>query len=130
MQSETILLDLKHLLKEAKQRVPPVLDALDDPMEALAEMQVRSLPSPPSLCLHFTRVIPLLLLDPGFVLICKENHIDFCLFVQANSGIKGCSFCGGLGHRIGDCPKLRSQAKANARGTKDYLGAGGFGAEC
>ena len=86
MQSETILLDLKHLLKEAKQRVPPVLDALDDPMEALAEM-------------------------------------------QANSGIKGCSFCGGLGHRIGDCPKLRSQAKTNARGTKDYLGSGGFGAE-
>ncbi len=86
VQSETILLDLKHLLKEAKQRVPPVLDALDDPMERLAEM-------------------------------------------QATSGQKGCTFCGGLGHRIADCPKLRAQAKQNARGNKDYLGKGGFGAE-
>jgi ATP-dependent RNA helicase DDX41 len=32
---ETTLLDLKHLLIEAKQRVPPVLQALDDPDEAL-----------------------------------------------------------------------------------------------
>ncbi|KAL1529301.1 hypothetical protein AB1Y20_000255 [Prymnesium parvum] len=30
---ETILLDLKHLLLEAKQRIPPVLATLDDPME-------------------------------------------------------------------------------------------------
>jgi ATP-dependent RNA helicase DDX41 len=36
---ETTLLDLKHLLIEAKQRVPPVLLALDDPVEkAKAEM--------------------------------------------------------------------------------------------
>jgi ATP-dependent RNA helicase DDX41 len=35
-QSEHILLDLKHLLKEAKQRIPPVLKALQDPMEELA----------------------------------------------------------------------------------------------
>jgi ATP-dependent RNA helicase DDX41 len=32
---ESILLDLKHLLIEAKQRVPPVLQALDDPDEDL-----------------------------------------------------------------------------------------------
>ena len=25
------------------------------------------------------------------------------------SGQKGCAFCGGLGHRIADCPKLASQ---------------------
>ncbi|CAG8602044.1 9644_t:CDS:2, partial [Scutellospora calospora] len=31
--SEQILLDLKHLLREAKQRVPPVLEALRDPLE-------------------------------------------------------------------------------------------------
>ena len=35
-QSEEILLDLKHLLKEAKQRIPPVLQALHDPMDELA----------------------------------------------------------------------------------------------
>ena len=31
---ETILLDLKHLLLEAKQRVPPVLATLEDPNDA------------------------------------------------------------------------------------------------
>lgn len=34
-QSESILLDLKHLLREAKQRIPPVLQALHDPMDEL-----------------------------------------------------------------------------------------------
>ena len=33
---DTILLDLKHLLLEAKQRIPPVLSTLDDPEDALA----------------------------------------------------------------------------------------------
>jgi ATP-dependent RNA helicase DDX41 len=32
-QTETTLLDLKHLLKEAKQRIPPVLAELNDPLE-------------------------------------------------------------------------------------------------
>ncbi|CAI0384314.1 unnamed protein product [Linum tenue] len=32
-QSETMLLDLKHLLQEARQRIPPVLAELNDPME-------------------------------------------------------------------------------------------------
>jgi hypothetical protein len=34
-QSELTLLDLKHLLREAKQRIPPVLQALHDPMDEL-----------------------------------------------------------------------------------------------
>jgi ATP-dependent RNA helicase DDX41 len=38
-QSETVLLDLKHLLREAKQRVPPVLALLEDPMEAAEAAQ-------------------------------------------------------------------------------------------
>ncbi|KAJ3344100.1 DEAD (Asp-Glu-Ala-Asp) box polypeptide 41 [Gonapodya sp. JEL0774] len=37
--SEQILLDLKYLLKEAKQRVPPVLEALDDPMASRAGVE-------------------------------------------------------------------------------------------
>ena len=37
-QSETVLLDLKHLLREAKQRIPPVLAMLDDPMEQAEEL--------------------------------------------------------------------------------------------
>lgn len=42
-QSEHILLDLKHLLREAKQRLPPVLQALHDPMEELAVRALASL---------------------------------------------------------------------------------------
>jgi len=86
-QSESILLDLKHLLKEAKQRIPPVLTALEDPYENMEKL-------------------------------------------AAASGQKGCIFCGGLGHRIGDCPKLASQNRETQRKSKDHFGAkGGMGAE-
>ncbi|ETV91768.1 hypothetical protein H310_13826 [Aphanomyces invadans] len=83
---ESALLDLKHLLVEAKQRVPPVLKALDDPME------------------HS-----------------QENA----------TGSKGCAFCGGLGHRITDCPKLESNARKLNAGRRDYLGgqSGGYGGD-
>ncbi|CAN1322063.1 DEAD-box ATP-dependent RNA helicase 35 [Linum perenne] len=86
-QSETTLLDLKHLLQEAKQRIPPVLAELDDPME-------------------------------------------FGDMIHDASGVKGCAYCGGLGHRISDCPKLehqRSQQLANSR--RDYFGSGGYRGE-
>ena len=56
--NETILLDLKHLLREAKQKIPPVLMTLDDPTEGVEEV----------------------------------------------AGIEGCAYCGGLGHRVLDCP--------------------------
>lgn len=49
--------------------------------------------------------------------------------LAAASGIKGCAYCGGLGHRIADCPKLRSESKAQERSKKDYFGSGGFGGE-
>ncbi|KAJ3328798.1 hypothetical protein HDU76_009271 [Blyttiomyces sp. JEL0837] len=63
---EQILLDLKHLLREAKQRVPPVLEALDDPTEKFKGM----------------------------------------------AGVSSeCTFCGGLGHLIAQCPKLEQQRK-------------------
>ncbi|PHU15248.1 DEAD-box ATP-dependent RNA helicase 35B [Capsicum chinense] len=86
-QSETTLLDLKHLLQEAKQRIPPVLAELSDPMD------------------------------------------DVDAITDA-SGVKGCAYCGGLGHRIRDCPKLdhqRSQQIANSR--RDYFGSGGYRGE-
>jgi ATP-dependent RNA helicase DDX41 len=72
-QSETILLDLKHLLREAKQRIPPVLAMLDDPMDQEAEL-------------------------------------------VALTGTKGCAYCGGLGHRIGDVPEAgQLQGEADQR---------------
>ncbi|KAI8979012.1 P-loop containing nucleoside triphosphate hydrolase protein [Pilobolus umbonatus] len=61
--SEQIRLDLKHLLKEAKQRIPPFLAVMDDPTEKYGGLA------------------------------------------------GGCSFCGGLGHRINDCPKLEQQRR-------------------
>ena len=87
-QSETILLDLKHLLREAKQRIPPVLAMLDDPMDQEAEL-------------------------------------------VALTGTKGCAYCGGLGHRIGNCPKLGNykEKQISDMGRKDVFGSGGFGGE-
>ena len=37
--NESILLDLKHLLREAKQKIPPVLMTLDDPREGMEVVQ-------------------------------------------------------------------------------------------
>lgn len=39
---ESALLDLKHLLMEAQQRVPPVLMALEDPAAEMEEVSVLS----------------------------------------------------------------------------------------
>ncbi|KAI6646706.1 ATP-dependent RNA helicase DDX41-like [Oopsacas minuta] len=73
-----VLLDLKHLLIEAKQNVPPMLEAVESREEAYLDMD----------------------------------------------GQKGCSYCGGPGHRITACPRLESvqqkQVGTVARG-KDYL---------
>ena len=82
---ETTLLDLKHLLKEAHQRIPPVLMIMDDPLDNV---------------------------------------------VADGSGTKGCSFCGGLGHTIVDCPKIDKDARRVAGGRKDALATGdGYGGE-
>ena len=75
---ESALLDLKHLLIEAKQRVPPVLLALQDASEEL--------------------------MDVG--------------------GSKGCAFCGGLGHRITECPKLDKDARRIGASKRDSVGGG------
>lgn len=87
-QSESILLDLKHLLKEAKQRIPPVLAMMDDPADMADEL-------------------------------------------AQITGTKGCAYCGGLGHRIGDCPKLGNfkDKQISDMGRKDVFGSGGFGGE-
>eukprot|EP00595_Chromulina_sp_UTEXLB2642_P000929 CAMPEP_0196761856 /NCGR_PEP_ID=MMETSP1095-20130614/1166_1 /TAXON_ID=96789 ORGANISM="Chromulina nebulosa, Strain UTEXLB2642" /NCGR_SAMPLE_ID=MMETSP1095 /ASSEMBLY_ACC=CAM_ASM_000446 /LENGTH=245 /DNA_ID=CAMNT_0042111895 /DNA_START=934 /DNA_END=1671 /DNA_ORIENTATION=+ len=76
---ETVLLDLKQLLIEAKQRVPPVLQALQDP----------------------------------------EDDIN-----GVNS-LKGCPFCGGLGHKIDTCPKLDKDARKIRSSQNDGFSKGG-----
>jgi len=75
---QSILLDLKALLAEAKQRVPDFLaDIEPDQPELLGDGDER-----------------------------------------------GCKFCGGLGHRITDCPKLESAQRVKANERKDYLASG------
>ena len=76
---EMTLLDLKGLLQEARQRILPVLEMLQD--------------SRP-----------------------KDD---------ANAaGTGGCSFCGGLGHSIVDCPKIEKDSKRLQRGHYDALQMG------
>lgn len=77
---ESVLLDLKHLLIEANQKVP----------EFLAALQSES-----------------------------EKYLDL-------GDERGCSYCGGLGHRITNCPKLEAMQnkQASSVGRKDYLASG------
>lgn len=74
---EPILLDLKHLLMESKQKVPPFL-----------------------------------------LEVCAENE----LALEVGNTV-GCSYCGGLGHRITECPKLEAvqNKQASNIGRRDYL---------
>ncbi|KAL1517438.1 hypothetical protein ABEB36_001203 [Hypothenemus hampei] len=74
---EMVLLDLKHLLIEAKQKVPQFLQEISPDTEKYLEV----------------------------------------------GDEKGCSYCGGLGHRITDCPKLEAQQNKQASniGRRDYL---------
>lgn len=45
-------------------------------------------------------------------------------------GVKGCAFCGGLGHRISDCPKIDKDAKRIGGAHKDSLAdTGGYGGD-
>jgi ATP-dependent RNA helicase DDX41 len=71
---DTTLLDLKHLLKEASQKIPPVLLTLDDVSE-------------------------------------NQTNVD---------GINGCGYCGGLGHRVLNCPKLQTANKAKVNTSYGY----------
>eukprot|EP01069_Polyplicarium_translucidae_P002196 Polyplicarium_translucidae@DN1950_c0_g1_i1.p1 len=84
-QDETVLLDLKALLVEAGQKVPPFLEALDTTSAT-----------------------------GGTLLALKDI-----------GGVRGCSYCGGLGHRIGTCPKLETKRHQQLTGSsKDFLTSG------
>jgi ATP-dependent RNA helicase DDX41 len=77
---ESTLLDLKHLLLEARQRIPPFLGDLQSD---------------------------------------REKYLTV-------GNTKGCQYCGGLGHRITECPKreaLQSKQTQNV-GRSDYIAKG------
>lgn len=74
------------------------------------------------------------LLDLKHILMEANQHIpEFLMAIQSEQDKylelgddRGCSYCGGLGHRITACPKLDAiQSKeASSVGRKDYLAAG------
>ncbi|XP_042870882.1 ATP-dependent RNA helicase abstrakt-like [Penaeus japonicus] len=81
---ESVLLDLKHLLIEAKQKVPP------------------------------------------FLFLHGGGEDDLLASLETNEeDERGCSYCGGLGHRITACPRLEAMQNKQAAGIgrKDYLAA-------
>jgi len=80
---ETVLLDLKHLLIEAKQQLPLVLQTLEG-----------------------------------------DEDVE----VSDDDAGKGCIFCGGLGHRVANCPKRDTQTR-QARKDRDEKGFGGGGGD-
>lgn len=94
------MLDLKHLLIEAKQKVPPFLAQLQSENEKYLDLGGKYS------TIHFYENINYL-------------KLRSCIF----SDEKGCSYCGGLGHRITDCPKLEAMQNKQASniGRRDYL---------
>ncbi|KAF2359880.1 DEAD/DEAH box helicase domain [Trinorchestia longiramus] len=82
---ESVLLDLKALLIESKQKVPEFLSLLCDGNDLLAAFEASS--------------------------------------GGAAGDEAGCSYCGGLGHRITACPRLEAMQSKQAAGIgrKDYL---------
>ena len=49
--------------------------------------------------------------------------------MEALSGTKGCAYCGGLGHRVTDCPKLKADSRDQQRAQRDHFGGNGYGGE-
>lgn len=96
---ESVLLDLKHLLMEAKQKVPTFLAELCSENEKYLNVGGTSI-----------------IQTFHLILIKRFNYYYF-------SDDRGCSYCGGLGHRITDCPKLEAlqNKQASNIGRRDYL---------
>jgi len=84
--SETVLLDLKQLLIEAKQRVPKVLQMWSG-----------------------------------------EEDVQVPLNEGEEEEKKGCAFCGGLGHRMTNCPKLENQSRQARKERSEKMGGGAGG---
>lgn len=108
---ESVLMDLKALLVEAKQKVPPVLQVLQTGDETMLDIGGES---------STTIIVQLSLTwHPCSSMQACLITASLCVF----TGERGCTFCGGLGHRITDCPKLEAMQTKQVTniGRKDYL---------
>lgn len=108
---ESVLMDLKALLVEAKQKVPPVLQVLQNGDETMLDIGGESL---------YTQIN---ISHPLFACVLFFSFSHFFFFFVHLIGERGCTFCGGLGHRITDCPKLEAMQTKQVTniGRKDYL---------
>lgn len=108
---ESVLMDLKALLVEAKQKVPPVLQVLqtgDETMLDIGGVSSTAIIVQVSLSRH----------------PCSSKQVYLMnTSLRVFTGERGCTFCGGLGHRITDCPKLEAMQTKQVTniGRKDYL---------
>ena len=97
---QSVLLDVKHLLVEAKQQIPAFLEALEeDPGTSLMEEIMGGAGN-----------------NKAVDSTAADSNVD-----------KGCTYCGGLGHRILACPKLETMQKKQATSqvaNKDRLAQG------
>jgi ATP-dependent RNA helicase DDX41 len=91
----TTLLDLKSLLVEAKQKIPQFLADLD-----LEEDQDNLASETGTLYVTCRSAFAT---EPGLTAVSLK-------------GVIGCAYCGGLGHRIGNCPKLEQTRMKTLRG--------------
>lgn len=123
-------MDLKALLVEAKQKVPPVLQVLqmgDETMLDIGGTNADALLAETSLYSQLSTCQKLLQHLPGCAkrLCSAQKYKIFYSFFFAFFilGERGCTFCGGLGHRITDCPKLEAMQTKQVTniGRKDYL---------
>ena len=100
---EAVMLDLKHLLIEAKQKVtaPIVISQYGHILTVSFPIKV-----------------------PPFLATLQSEAEKFMPGMAEDN--RGCSYCGGLGHRITNCPKLDAiqHKKAADAGRKDYLAMG------
>lgn len=101
---ESVLLDLKHLLMEAKQKVPPFLLELCSENEKYLNLGGKTIAD--NIYIFF------------FI---KKQEINRVFYYISDE--RGCSYCGGLGHRITECPKLEAiqNKQASNIGRRDYL---------
>ena len=109
---ESVLLDLKHLLMEAKQKVPPFLLELCSENEKYLNLGGKVIHCYIYIFLFF--FIEMKTLNVMYMLLCFFHYI---------LDERGCSYCGGLGHRITECPKLEAiqNKQASNIGRRDYL---------
>lgn len=112
-------MDLKALLVEAKQKVPPVLQVLQSGDETMLDIGGEPFGHGSVYIRTGCLLAVILLAHPAHFLRWKCPTSPFLVF----PGERGCTFCGGLGHRITDCPKLEAMQtkQVSNLGRKDYL---------